>query len=167
MIKDCILFKIRKLGLSKVITIFNCKPVSNVDLERVMKDIELSNKTVFTDKEPSMIAYMNTLENVNHLTFKSSDMKKGILEDVNVHNNNINSMMAKLGTWFKNFRVVSTKYLENYLKWFRFINLFKLKEIKEMVEYTLSENKSYQRFKNQFKTYQEFVIIKESNFNVI
>ena len=133
--------------------------VGKADLERVMKDLDLSNKTVLTDKEPSMIAYMKSVKGVNHMTFKSSDMKKGILEDVNVHNNNINSMMAQLGTWFKNFHGVSTKYLENYLKWFRFINLFKLMKINEMVEYSLLDKESYPRFKNLFKTYEEFVYI--------
>ena len=133
--------------------------VSKADLERVMKDLELSNKTILTDKEPSMIAYMKTLSSVNHLTFRSSDMKKGILKNANIHNNNINSMMAQVGSWFKYFHGVSSKYLENYLKWFRFRNLFKLLNIKKMVKYSLFDKESYPRFRHLFKTYEEFVYI--------
>ena len=133
--------------------------VSEADLKRVMKDLNLSGKTILTDKEPSMIAYMNTLNKVNHLTFKSSDIKKGILENLKVHNNNINSMMAGIRDWMKSFHGISTKYLENYLKWFRFKNLFKSFKIRQMVESSLFDRESYPRFRNLFKTYEEFVYI--------
>ena len=145
---DFLPIKIQKKGI-----------VSKADLERVMKDLDLSGKTILTDKETSMIAYMKTLKSVNHLTFKSSDIKKGILENTKIHNNNINSMMAKIGFWFKNFHGISTKYLDNYLKWFRFGNLFKKFKFKEMVKYSLFDKKSYSRFQNLFKTYEVFVYI--------
>ncbi len=77
--------------------------VSQVDLERVMKNMDLSGKTVLTDKEPSMIAYFKKNNTVNHLTFRSSDMKKGVLENANVHNNNINRTMEKANILFKYF----------------------------------------------------------------
>ncbi len=124
-----------------------------------MKDFDFSDKTILTDKESSMIAYMKTLKSVNHLTFKSSDMKKGIIENKKVHNNNINSMMAKANFWFKNFHGVSTKYLENYVKWFRFKNLFKKFKFEKLIEYSLFDKESYPRFQNLFKTYTEFVYI--------
>ena len=120
--------------------------VSKADLERVMKDVDLSGKTILTDKEPSMIAYMNTLEDVNHLTFKSKDLKEGKLENKNVHNNNINGVMSQLRNWMKFFHGVSTKYLDNYLNWFRFKNLFKQVKIEEMMECSLADNQSYPRF---------------------
>jgi len=145
---DFFTIKIQKKGI-----------VSKVDLERVMQDFDLTNKTIITDKETSMKAYMNTLESINHLTFKSSDMKKGIIKDVNVHNNNINSMMAQLGTWLKKFHGVSTKYLDNYLSWFRFRVLFKSSKIEKMVKFSLIDKESYPRFKNLFKTYEAFVAI--------
>lgn len=133
--------------------------VAKADLKRVMEKFDLAGTTVLTDREPSMIAYMKTLENVNHLTFKSSDLKKGILENKTVHNNNINSMMSHLRFWLKSFHGVSTKYLENYLKWFRFRKLFKTLEIKEMAKFSLDDKKTYPRFKNLFRTYEEFVYV--------
>ena len=145
---DFLPIKIQKKGI-----------VSKEDLERVMKELDLSKRTVITDKETSMMSYMNTLYNVNHLTFRSSDIKKGILENKKVHNNNINNTMMLLREWLKVFRGVSTKYIWNYLKWFRFLNLFKLFKTKQMIEYSLSDKNSYPRFKNIFKTYEEFVYI--------
>ena len=133
--------------------------VSEADLKKVMEHLDMSNKTIITDKEPSLIAYFKNEKSVNHLTFRSSDIKKGILENANVHNNNINGMMSQLRNWFKNFHGVSTKYLENYLKWFRFSNIFKSHKFKKIVEYCLLDNESYPRFKNLFKTYEEFVYI--------
>ena len=133
--------------------------VSKADLERVMKEIDLSKKTIITDKETSMLSYMKTLDDVNHFTFRSSDIKKGILKNSKVHNNNINNTMMLLREWLKVFRGVSTKYMWNYLKWFRFQNLFKVFKTKEMIEYSLSDKNSYPRFKNIFKTYEEFVLI--------
>ncbi len=133
--------------------------VSKADLERVMKDFDFSNKTIITDKESSMLSYIKTLESVNHLTFRSSDMKKGIIENIKVHNNNINNVMSQIKNWLRYFHGVSTKYLDNYLNWFRFRLLFKSSKIEEMVEFSLLDKESYPRFKNLFKTYEAFVAI--------
>ena len=145
---DFLPIKIQKKGI-----------VSKKDLERIMKKIDLSKKTVITDKETSMLSYMNTLDNVNHLTFRSSDIKKGILKNKKVHNNNINNTMRLLREWLKVFKGVSTKYIWNYLKWFRFLNLFKVFKTKQMIKYSVSDKNSYPRFKNIFKTYEQFVYI--------
>lgn len=133
--------------------------VSKADLERTMAELDLSGKTVITDKESSMLSYMKTLDSVNHQTFRSSDIKKGILENKTIHNNNINNTMMLLRKWLKKFNGVSTKYMWNYLKWFRFLNLFKVFKTKEMIKYSLSDKKSYPRFQNIFKTYEEFIYI--------
>ena len=145
---DFIPIKIQKKGI-----------VSEKDLKRIMVDIDLSKKTVITDKEPSMKSYLNKISDTNHLTFKSSDIKKGILKEKNVHNNNINNTMMLLNKWLKNFQGVSTKYIWNYLKWFRFTNLFKLFKIEQMVAFSLSDKKSYSRHKNRFNLYEKFMYI--------
>jgi len=131
--------------------------VSEADLTRIMQDIKLSDKTVITDSETSMKSFLNKIDNVNHLTFKSSDVKQGILEVKNVHNNNINNTMMLLRNWMKDFFGVSTKYLWNYLKWFRFIRKFEIFKMKEMLRFTLSDKNSYPRFKAIFEDYVAFV----------
>jgi len=130
--------------------------VSEADLTRIMQKIKLSGKTVITDSETSMKSFLNKIGDVNHLTFKSSDIKRGILEEKNVHNNNINNTIMLLKNWLKDFFGVSTKYLWNYLKWFRFIRKFEIFKMKEMLRFTLSDKNSYPRFKSLFDDYVVF-----------
>ncbi len=130
--------------------------VSEADLTRIMQDINLSGKTVITDSESSMKSFLNKIEDVNHLTFKSSDIKQGILEEKSVHNNNINNTMMLLREWLKKFHGVSTKYLWNYLKWFRFIRQFELFKMKEFLGFTLTDKQSYPRYKALFENYVIF-----------
>lgn len=143
---DFIPIKIQKKGV-----------VSEADLTRIMQEIKLSEKTVITDSETSMKSFLNKIGNVNHLTFKSSDIKQGILEEKNVHNNNINNSMMLLKNWLKDFFGVSTKYLWNYLKWFRFIRKFEIFKMKETLRLTLIDKNSYPRFKSLFDDYVAFV----------
>lgn len=143
---DFIPIKIQKKGI-----------VSEADIKRIMGEIDLKEKTVITDSEPSMLAFLRNVTNVNHLTFKSSDVKQGIMEDKNIHNNNINNTMMLFKEWIKKFHGISTKYIWNYLKWFRFIKLFELFKIDKIVKSSLSDKKSYPRYKNIFSDYVKFV----------
>lgn len=143
---DFIPVKIQKKGI-----------VSEADLTRVTQSIELNGKTIITDSEPSMRAFLNKIEDVNHLTFKSSDMKQGIMKEKNVHNNNINNTMMLLREWLRSFHGVSTKYLWNYLKWFRYTRQFAISKMKEMLRFTLLDKQSYPRFKDLFNDYVSYV----------
>ncbi len=143
---DFIPIKIQKKGI-----------VSEEDIKRIMSEIELSNKTIITDSEPSLKAFLNKIPGVNHLIFKSSDIKKGILKEKSIHNNNINNTMMLFKDWMKGFKGVSTKYLQNYMKWFRFNRLFELSKIREMLNFSLSDKQAYPRFKMLFKDYFAFV----------
>jgi transposase-like protein len=88
--------------------------VSEEDLKRVNHNI-LTDKTVITDSETSMKAFLKNYTDVNHQTFKSSDIKQGIMVEKGIHNNNINNTMMRLKKWLKNFSGVSTKYQKQYL----------------------------------------------------
>jgi len=57
---DFIPIKIQKKGI-----------VSEKDITRIMSEIELTNMTVITDSEPSLKAFLNKIDGVNHLVFKS------------------------------------------------------------------------------------------------
>ncbi len=131
--------------------------VSAVDLKNAMADFELTGKTVITDKEPAMKLFLDEIKEVNHLTFKSSDVKDGVIQTKNVHNNNINNTMMLFKDWMRKFNGFSTKYIMNYLKWFRYVRLFEVYKIKEMVNFSLLDKESYPRFKNIFLNYEAFV----------
>jgi len=131
--------------------------VSAADLKNAIVDFNLIDKTVITDKEPAMKSFLGGIDKVNHLSFKSSDIKKGIIQVKNVHNNNINNTMMLFNEWKKKFHGFSTKYIMNYLKWFRFVRLFEMYKIKEMVTFSLEDKESYARFRGLFANYETFV----------
>lgn len=133
--------------------------VSEEDLKRVISEMEVQGKTVITDSEPSMKAYFKNKEKIIHLTFRSSDMKMGIMKTPNVHNNNINNVTKRLKEWLKNFHGISTKYEINYLKWFRFRNLFKINDFKKTAIKTIKDKMAYERNKNIFNYYMDFVYL--------
>jgi len=131
--------------------------VSEEDLKRVNPN-NLSDKTIITDSEPSMRAFLKNYNDVNHQTFKSSDIKQGIMVETGVHNNNINNTMMRLKKWLKQFSGVSTKYQKHYLNWFRFQNLFTGFDfnglnINNAVNKTLIDKNTYTNFKSIFAIY--------------
>ncbi len=133
------------------------------DLVRVNTN-NLSEKTVITDSEPSMKAFLKSYTDVNHQTFKSSDIKQGIMVETGIHNNNINNTMMRLKKWLKNFSGVSTKYQKQYLNWFRFQNLFTGFDfnglnIRDAVNKTLTDKDAYSKFKSIFLFYGLFINI--------
>lgn len=130
--------------------------VSEADLTPLFENIDLKDKTVITDSEPSMKASLKKIEGVNHLTFKSYEVKQGVMAQKNVHNNYINGTVSLLRDWLKQFRGVSTKYIDTYLKWFRVSRLFELDSIKKFVKYTLVDRTAHQEFCGIFDKYQKF-----------
>jgi len=145
---DFIPIKVQKKGI-----------VSEEDLIKATHDIELQSKTVITDSEPSMKAFLKNVPDVNHLTFKSSQMKQGIIEEKNIHNNNINNTMMLFKNWYKMFHGISTKYHMNYLKWFRYIRQFAIHKMKEMIKFSVEDKMAYPKYKSIFEDYVTFVNI--------
>ncbi|MCP4180990.1 MAG: IS1595 family transposase [bacterium] len=133
--------------------------VKSTDIGKVFEVLEIKNKTVITDEGKPMIKYLKEREDINHLTFNSGDCKDGILIDKNIHNNHINSVMSHFKEWKKQFHGFSTKYLWNYLKWFRFIKLFKNFVIKEIAEFSLSDKNSSIRYQSIFNNYKNFMYV--------
>jgi len=132
--------------------------VSEKDLKRVIPTDNLDSKTVITDSEPSMKAFFKNLKQTNHLTFKSSYIKQGVIKE-NIHNNNINNVVKRMKEWLGLFHGVSTKYEINYLKWFRFKQIFNLDEFKQMIKKTVKDKQAYLRNKNTFIFYKDFIYI--------
>ncbi len=131
--------------------------VSKSDLARVLKDTDFTGKTVITDSGRPLIAYFKKQQNVIHQTFKSEDVKQGRIIKKNIHNNNINNTMSHLREWLKKFKGVSTKYLGNYLKWFRLKNIFNVDNAKSFLLDYVSDRSLYSRFLDIFKIYKQFV----------
>jgi transposase-like protein/IS1 family transposase len=89
-------------------------------LEKVVGD-KLSDKNVLcTDAWRAFSTYAKE-KDLEHHRFKSDGtvrVKKGIY-----HIQNVNNYHSRLKTWVRRFNGVATKYLENYLAWFRFLDM--------------------------------------------
>ncbi|MCK5678050.1 MAG: IS1595 family transposase [Flavobacteriaceae bacterium] len=133
--------------------------VKSTDIENVFEKTGIADKTIITDQGKPMAKYLKKRVDINHLTFNSKDCKKGNLPDKNIHNNHINSVMSHFKDWKKQFHGFSTKYVLNYLKWFRFIKLFKNFVIREIAELSLSNKEASNEYQNTFSTYQKFMYV--------
>lgn len=59
-------------------------------------------------------------------------MKKGIF-----HIQHVNNFHSRLKTWIRRFQDVATKYLDNYLYWFRWLEIDKHLAFEKQVEQML------------------------------
>lgn len=129
------------------------------DIQRVVEYTGIKDITVITDSERAMIKYFKSRNDIKHETFVSADIKKGLYVNPNIHNDNINNAMNLLRRWMKGFFEFSTKYLWNYLKWFRYIWLFKAFQMKEFAKFSVDDKESYNRFMNILNIYNDYMYI--------
>jgi transposase-like protein len=97
--------------------------VSYAELERLYDGHVLERSTICTD---SLSSYrkLSTKLNAVHKAIPSGKHSDGIF-----HLNHVNSLHSRFKTWLDRFHGVSTKFLGNYLAWFKWIEQAKgLKE---------------------------------------
>lgn len=131
--------------------------VSSDLIKDAMKSINLDDKVVITDNNTALAKYIRENTKAEHYTFKSMDVKKGVVKDKGIHNNNINNTMSLYKRWSSSFFGNSTKYQWNYLKWFRFTRLFN-DNVKEMTKCSLKDHESFNRFNNIFDYYIKYLV---------
>lgn len=87
----------------------------------------IGDSSIFcTDSHKSYVKFTQNFE-LDHKRVKSGYYKEGAY-----HIQHINSLHSKLKKWIKDFNGVSTKYLSNYLYWFKWLQFFN--EDKEIVK---------------------------------
>ena len=78
-----------------------------------------ANSTLCTDSAHGYATLSEELH-LNHIKIESGKRKKDIY-----HIQHINSLHSRLKAFMSDFKGVATKHLQNYLYWFKFIELFK------------------------------------------
>jgi hypothetical protein len=68
--------------------------------------------------------------------------------------------MMRLKNWLKDFFGVSTKYLSNYLSWFRFRDSLELDNIRPMVVKSVMGKDSYEKYQKVFLDYSDYLNLK-------
>lgn len=92
--------------------------ISHNDLERLYKGRIDDNSIVCTDSHKSYIQFAKDLK-LDHKRIMRGHYKNGIY-----HINHINSLHSKLKTWMYRFKGVSSKFLSNYMAWFKWLESF-------------------------------------------
>lgn len=89
------------------------------DVERLFKDRIEEKSTLCIDSHKSYIRLDSNFD-VDIQKIETGKFKKGIY-----HIQHINSYHSRLKKWMDRFNGVATKYLNNYMYWFKWIELFK------------------------------------------
>lgn len=89
--------------------------------------------------------------NLEHHVFKAS--LKQFVKQGNLHIQNVNSLHSRLKKWINDdLYGVATKYLQNYLNWYRFKEKFKTKDYMiKMIELSLVNTKAREEYLNTVK----------------
>ena len=94
-----------------------------------------ANSTLCTDSAHGYATLSEELH-LNHIRIESGKRKKDIY-----HIQHINSLHSRLKAFMSDFKGVATKHLQNYLYWFKFIEIFKSERESIKIEraYVLSQ----------------------------
>lgn len=92
--------------------------IKTADLERLYKGRLDPNALICTDSHKSYITFAkgNVAE---HIRIASGKHKNGVY-----HISHVNSLHSKFKKWIDRFNGVATKYLPNYLHWFKWLQTF-------------------------------------------
>lgn len=92
--------------------------MKHTDLERLFTDRIEEDSIFCTDSHKSYIRFANNMGIELH-QIKRGKHKEGIY-----HIQHINAFHSKLKEWIYKFHGVSTKYLANYMYWFKWLEFF-------------------------------------------
>ena len=94
------------------------RPSAN-DIDKVLRIDEDGEMLLCTDKHPSLGKYakMNEFKHIELNLSKNIRVIKNIY-----HIQNVNSYHSRLKEWLRRFKGVATRYLDNYLCWFDFVD---------------------------------------------
>ena len=106
--------------VGNIMTELTCKGrMSYTHLEKLFNDRIEKESILCTDSLGSYKTYANK-HSVSLVQIKKDKFKEGIY-----HIQNINAFHSNLRAWMQKFKGVSTKYLANYLYWFKWLEFFK------------------------------------------
>lgn len=88
------------------------------ELERLYRGHIGENSILCTDSHKSYIRFAEDLA-LDHKRIKRGRHKEGIY-----HIQHVNAIHSKLKKWMERFNGVATKYISNYLYWFKWLELF-------------------------------------------
>jgi len=143
----CVLTSLDRTG--NIIIELICKGrMKHTDLERLFEGRVSENSIFCTDSHKSYIKFAQN-SGIELQRIKTGQHKQGIY-----HIQHINALHSKLKEWMYKFHSVATKYLANYMCWFKWLQLFNAEKATVKVKDLLVQSHtaySYTKL-NDFKT---------------
>lgn len=96
------------------------KRLSKKDLEKVFEGKLADKTTLITDKHPSYKAFAKDNPTIKHKSLLAKDHVDK--KDKTVHLQSVNNTHQQIRRFLKPFNGVSSKYLQNYLNWYAYVD---------------------------------------------
>jgi len=96
------------------------KRISKDDIEKVFEDRLAENSILITDKHPSYKAFAKDNPAIKHKTLLAKDHVEK--NDKSIHLQRVNNTHKQIRDFLKPFNGVSSKYLQNYLNWYAYVD---------------------------------------------
>ena len=96
------------------------KRLSKQEIEKVLDGKLADNTTLITDKHPSYKAFAKDNPLIKHKALLAKDHVDK--NDKTIHLQKVNNVHTQLRTFLRPFNGVSSKYLQNYLNWYAYLD---------------------------------------------
>jgi len=104
----------------KILTAVESKRLNKKEIAKVMDGKLANNSTLITDKHPSYRAYAKDNPTIKHKQLLAKDHVDK--NDKTLHLQKVNNVHSQLRGFLKPFNGVSSKYLQNYLNWYAYVD---------------------------------------------
>ena len=95
------------------------KRLSKEEIEKALEGKIADNATLITDKHPSYKAFVKDHPTIKHKALLAKDHVDK--NDKSIHLQKVNNVHSQLRTFLRPFNGVSSKYLQNYLNWYAYV----------------------------------------------
>ena len=106
------------------------KRLSKKDIEKVFDGKLAKNTTLITDKHRSYRAFVKDKPDIKHKSLLATEHVSK--KDKSIHLQRVNNTHKQIRDFLKPFNGVSSKYLQNYLNWYAYID--KIKNTKTVIK---------------------------------
>ena len=125
--------------------------IDTESIEKTIGDLVSKENILCSDAHPSIICWAKG-KKIEHHTFVAS---KQHVKSKCYHVQHVNSIDNRYERWVKGFYGVATKYLENYLNWFVFLEKVKksltpITDLAKVITANTSAIKNYQSVENKY-----------------
>jgi len=131
---------------NKYLKAVESKRLSKEEIEKVFDGKLSENATLITDKHPSFRAFAKDNPSIKHKALLAKEHVDKT--DKSIHLQKVNNVHSQLRKFLRPFNGVSSKYLQNYLNWYAYVDKIKWNKetIKQWFLVIMLSDQAYQLF---------------------